>query len=272
MVINYSLWALLAGMTLLALFIVIIPLWRRKHSQGLSRKAANVQIYRERISELEAEHALGRIDAVQMQRQVDDLGRHLLYDVENVQGPVGGAESKPQKKPWWISAALILAVPAVAFGLYWSAGTWRTPTNAPDLPFLAERLEQRLNDYPEDAEAWALLGRARRAMNDVAAAEKAFNRANALMEPPKIEYLVEEAEAATLAANGDLTGHPANLLKQVLEREPKHIEALWLAGLAARQAGDTQSARQLWGRLLLTDIPPEFTETVKNQLSKLPPQ
>ncbi len=265
---NITLWSLLALMLLIALVIVIPPLWRRSGERALSRRATNIRIYRERMAELELERANGRLDATQMKSQADELGRRLLLESE--QDPPADTPNPDRTRPWMMTGVLLLAVPAIALGLYWSAGTWRTPTDAPDLPFLAQRLEQRVAEYPQDSQAWMLLGRARRAMAENAAAAEAFKQANTLAQEPEVAVLLQEVEVSTLAANGDLTGRPRTLLQQVLKREPENIEALWLSGLAARQSGQTSAAREFWQRLLRLEIPAEFAATVRTQLSKLP--
>lgn len=265
---NITLWSLVALMILIALVIIIPPLWRREGDRGLSRRATNIGIYRERVTELEIEHRNGRLDAEQLRSQKEELGRRLLYESEDQ--PAKEHVPASQARPWLVSGLLILCVPAMAFALYWSAGTWRTPAEEPDLPYLVQRLEQRLADYPKDAQAWELLGRAHRAMGENAAAAQAFKQANELAQDPSAALLLQEVEASTMAANGDLTGRPQNLLSQVLIIEPRNVEALWLSGLAARQSGEPAAARKFWKQLLGEDLPPEFAKTVQSQLQRLP--
>lgn len=265
---NITLWSLVALMVLIALVIIIPPLWRREGTRGLSRRATNIGIYRERVAELEAEHRNGRLDAEQLRGQKEELGRRLLHESQS-QSEKDDVRAS-HARPWWISGLLMLCVPVMAFTLYWSAGTWRTPTQEPDLPYLVQRLEQRLAEAPEDAQAWELLGRARRAMGENATAAQAFKQANVLAQEPSAALLLLEVEASTMAANGDLTGRPKNLLSQVLIIEPQNIEALWLSGLAARQSGELSAARKYWKQLLGQELPPEFANTVKSQLQRLP--
>lgn len=267
---NITLWSGLAGMTLIALAVVVIPLWRSARSLRISRRRMNIDIYRERLVELEAEQVSGGLDAEQKQLQVDELGRRLLDEVPPEQ-PDSAPEHKPQKRPLVITLVLVILVPAVAFGLYWNGGSWRTPIDTPDLPYLAKRLEQRVAEYPDDAKAWELLGQARRALNEPADAAQAFHHANALYKPPRTAVLLKEAEALTVAAGGDLTGRPEKLFGQVLAQDPDNVLGLWLSGLAARQSGNMDAARTHWQHLLQLEIPPGFEQAVRQQLAKLPP-
>lgn len=267
---NITLWSGVAGMTLIALALMLIPLWRGARTPRVSRRGTNIDIYRERLAELAAEQSSGRLDAEQMQLQIDELGRRLL-DETQAAPPAAASPNRSQKRPIIVTLVLVLVVPTMALGLYWGAGSWRTPIDVPDLPHLASLLDQRVAEYPDDAKAWELLGRARQALSEPGAAAVAYQRANALSDPPQTGLLLKEAEALIQAAGGDLTGRPQKLLAQALAQAPDNMLALWLAGMAARQSGDMPAARAHWQHLLRLGPPPEFEQVVRQQLAKLPP-
>jgi cytochrome c-type biogenesis protein CcmH len=93
-----------------------------------------------------------------------------------------------------------------------------------------------------------MLGRAYRALERYPEAVQALREADK-RKPNEPEILAEYAEALALQGGRDLGGEPMRLLERALKIDPNHPKALTLAGAAAFEAKDYQSAIAYWGRL-----------------------
>lgn len=112
------------------------------------------------------------------------------------------------------------------------------------------RLERALADNPDQAEGWALLGRAYAGSNRPAEAAKAYAKAVGLA-PGEPDLLVEAAQArADIDPQHRFDAQATVWLDQALKLQPDHQRARWFAGIARRQQGRPAEAAQLWASLL----------------------
>src|SRR5690606_29643534 len=123
-----------------------------------------------------------------------------------------------------------------------------------------DRLAQRLREHPEETVGWHLLGRSYFAVGRLDDALEAYARGLAHGGARDADLLVDYAEALAVAADQDLQGRPRQMLLQALALEPDHPKGLWLAGIAAHDAGDYTEAIAHWERLRPM-MPPEGEET-----------
>jgi len=262
-----ALWAILAAMTLAAVGCVLWPLWRHDNDTGPSRRDENIAIYRERLAELQAERDAGRLDTETFETQRAELDRRLLHEADE---DAARAETESGTRPWLVSAAIVVALPLLAGGLYLSGGSWQLAgDDETRLEYLVQRLQARVNEAESDRNAWALLGRARQARSNYAGAAEAYATANALSEAPDPAMLLREGEARMLAADGRIGAKAAELFERAAESAPNNGKALWYAGMAAQQRGRYERAAGYLQRLLELDLPESFRATVERQLEGL---
>jgi cytochrome c-type biogenesis protein CcmH len=78
------------------------------------------------------------------------------------------------------------------------------------------------------------------------------------------------ADALAMIHEGNMTGRPESLVREALNILPKDPTALWLAGLAAEQAGRNREAYDHWTTLLpLLDQDPQSAMEVRTLLTQL---
>ncbi|MBK1647333.1 c-type cytochrome biogenesis protein CcmI [Rhabdochromatium marinum] len=258
-------WTLAGALMLLAFFVVLVPLLRRRPASaslpGVSQDAVNLSLFRQQMAELDTDLANGKIDSAQHQSAKLELERELLHDIDDA----GAAAAEHATRGRWLLPLLALAVPALALAFYQATGTpqiiprlaasaTQAPVHGstgemPPLDVLAERLAARMEQNPEDIEGWMMLGRTYFAMGQPAPALKALQQAYALA-PDNLDVKLTYAEA--LAANNDnqLEGQPAALISEVLAADPDHINARWLNGMLSFQRGQYTAAIQSWQRVL----------------------
>jgi len=174
-----------------------------------------------------------------------------------------------QKNLGW---AILISVPVLALGLYWKLGAWReldhywmqkqqavlvknALAQIKDPQQLVEQLKQFLQTHSHDAKGWHLLGNLYMHQDNYPGAVQAFAYA-VKNDAEKIEYKVSYAQALFFVNDNKLTDQAQLLLKQVLLKEPNHIDAMNLLAINAYNQHQYQRALNYWEKLVAF-FPPE---------------
>ncbi len=176
-----------------------------------------------------------------------------------------------------IAATIVgAAIPLAAFAIYFLATSWswdparHAQTGAPgDLQQMVAQLQARLENRPDDAEGWKLLGRSATVMGDYVLARDAFGRANEQTQGKDPEALVGFAESLVLNDEREIDGRAAGMFEQALSMEPDNARALWYGGIVAYRRGDLPLARQRWVELQNHDLPPDLRQVVAERLAEI---
>jgi cytochrome c-type biogenesis protein CcmH len=110
-------------------------------------------------------------------------------------------------------------------------------------------LQQRLQENPESAQGWYLLGRMYLMNQNYQSAMNAFDKANSL-EPNKPETMLSYAEASYFYQHQTLDGKALQLLNEVLKTNPENNDAINLLAINAYQHKHYQQAIDYWKTLL----------------------
>lgn len=271
-------WLLATLLALVAAGGLAAPWWWPAFAQRrtLRRRGANVAAYRGRLAELDADAASGVVapDGVEAARA--ELAARLVQDVA---APLPPELVEPPSRA--LLAGMLVALFVFAAAWYALAGTWRTQAlidlartspelaRAQSVDAMVERLRARVADHPDDADAWAWLGRSYRARGNHADAAIAFARASERKGRQDPDLLSEEGEALALAQDRALAGEPAARFAQALALAPEHPQALWYSGLAALQAGDDRGALAHWEKLARLPLPDETRAALEHSLAQL---
>lgn len=183
----------------------------------------------------------------------------------------GGTQAAP------VAAVVLgLAFPAAVLVIYLSVSNydWSAPPapveeaaadGMPDIDDMIRQLENRLENEPDDAEGWLMLGRTYARLQRFEASGRAYRRALALEPGPEAKLGV--AEADILSDRNNLTGDAARLVEEVLAVEPRNPKALFYGGMVAMVQNDIDTFRERW-RLLLTLSPPDDVRAlIESQLA-----
>lgn len=276
-------WLICIALTAIALAFVIPPLWQRNAaSPAHGDKEANIEVYRDQLSELEADRDNGIISPEQYSIERDEIERRLLEDVassssqsENQAVPAGGRR---------FAYALALAIPLLAAGLYFKIGSpdvitastaMPSPQVAPnrsmrsqqDIEANVEALAKRLEQNPTDANGWSMLGRSYLTLEKYKEAAVAFARASAL-KPEDADLLADYAFALGMANGQRLRGQPKELIDKALKLDPENPKALELAGTAAYEAKNYTEAIGHWERLLKKSSDAELTNALTERINR----
>ncbi len=275
-------WIICALMTLLALWFVLPPLFA--HAAGRKSdemRAANVLIYQDQRQELETDLRNGLIGEQDQEKEKQELERRLLADTETAKraSPPSPATSPATRK---VAYAVAAAIPIVAIAFYLVRGNPKAlnPETAPSTQAAAEtqsgemtpqqieanvgKLAKRLEDNPNDAQGWVMLGRSYTMMERYADAATAYGRATAL-NGSDANLWTDYAEALALSNGQRLEGKPMEAINRALQIDPNNEKALALAGEAAYQAADYKKAIEYWQKLRAGS---ETQKAVSDQLAK----
>jgi cytochrome c-type biogenesis protein CcmH len=250
-------WAIGGALAALALLLVLRPLFARRGGARVSRKSANIAIYRDQQRELDADLAAGKIAQADHARARTELDSRLLEDVDAAQ------DAAPRRGGRGVAVLVGVAVPACALAIYLFIGSPRAvdPRAGPDavsaaqMEAMVERLAARLRENAEDADGWKMLGRSYAVLQRFPEAVDAYAKA-AVRAPRDAQLLADFADALAMARGQSLQGEPEKLVQRALEIDPNHLKALALAGTAAFERKEFKLAADYWQRMLPL-VPPD---------------
>jgi len=262
-------WLICAGLVAIALAFVLPPLLERTPEEpgGDDKREANLAIYRDQLSELEADLRNGIVSREQYQQDRDEIERRLLDDVP-------GTDRVTKKKPKQVASrtpayAIALGIPVIAVALYLIVGKSAalsgvaTASQAPptsgaqaggamsqqqieaNVAALAKRMEQN----PGDTEGWLMLARSYVGLEKFRDASNAYAKAAAL-KPNDADLLANYAFALAMTNGRQLKGEPYELVKKALRIDPQNASALDLAATAEFQVKNYDLAIDYWQKLL----------------------
>jgi len=105
-------WLICAGLVAIALAFVLPTLFERAPSANENDKElANLEVYRDQLSELDADLANGLVSQEQYQQDRDEIERRLLEDVTDPSGAANEKESKPIAAGRGAAYAVSLGIP-----------------------------------------------------------------------------------------------------------------------------------------------------------------
>jgi cytochrome c-type biogenesis protein CcmH len=244
------LWIGFAGLTGAALIAVLYPLLRRG-TVALDPLDADLSVYRDQLSEIEAEGRRGHISEAEVAGARAEVGRRLLRRAER-----SGGESiadDAQAAGGGYTVPLVCAfVSLFSIAVYLAAGSPHLPgrpfnataaVSAAKTPVveLIARVEQRLREAPEDGRGWDVIAPVYMRLQRYADAAHAYAEANRRL-GESLKRLLGFAEARLLAQDGLVGEDVRRAAERILELEPGRREArVWLA-LAKEQDGDLRGA------------------------------
>src|ERR1044072_1974862 len=284
-------WLICAGLVAIALAFILPTLLQvgAQDSAEADSAEANLDVYRDQLSELETDQANGIISPEQYQQDRDEIERRLLDDVSSnaASQPTSKQATKPDAKKSAVDRgpvyALAAGIPLVAIALFLILGKFVTnssisgtpATVSPEGPMTQQGIEanvaklaQRLEQNPNDAEGWTMLARSYLNLEKYSEASKAYERATAL-KTDDADLLTEYAFVLAMTNNRQLAGQPRELVAKALQIEPENAKALELAGSAECQAKNYTTAIEYWQKVLAKSPPnSELARTVTARINE----
>ncbi len=245
---------ILAACLVVVVLLLLLPTLTKNHYSA-DRREINVAIARAQLADLAQKQSDGELAqeefAREKQRLETDLAQALSGDQERTRETSG-------RWAMWPMAAF---VPVLAGAVYLQVGTPDAidPANrvaetvqaqqTPDMREVVSRIEARLQEDPEDATGWFMLGRAHMTLGEFGDAVPAIRRAHELT-GDNPEIMVRLADAIAMSQGGSMAGEPEPLLVKALAMQPDNLQGLWLLGIAQNERADYAAAITTWEKLL----------------------
>lgn len=204
----------------------------------------------------------------------------LVPLLRNEPGEGKGKAPLPRSVPLAVVLMVVLPLAATAFYGSTSNFPWDNPgllgaapgSHAQDggsMDEVVTQLEARLQANPGDLEGWRMLGRSYLVSNRFDQAVSAYEKASALTGGKNPEIELDLAEALVLTEKPAAQEKARGIIEAALAADESNQKALWYSGVMAARAGDSETAKARFSKLLETDPPPQIREILVAQLEQL---
>ena len=250
----------IALLILLALLFFVPALLKPKSLAADTFDQQNIQIAKERLAELKDELTKGVIEQQGYDQAREELEKNLAMDL-SVSQAAEQTEAQPAKG---LAIALVVAVPLLAVLIYSQLGRYdsidgslqeqqqmvSSEDGAPKMSIeeAISKLEQRLQQEPNNPEGWFMLARTYAAMNQYARAIPAYEKTIELV-PDNADLLLSYADALAMNEGGRMSGKARPVIEKAVQIAPDHLQGLWMAGMLSNELGEYKQALVHWYRL-----------------------
>ena len=268
------LWLLFSVLTAGTLAAILRPLMRP--AAAPARAADGVlAVYRDQLSEIEAEASRGMLGATEAEAARIEISRRLLAAADS-QPPTTATTAAPRIASGLARRlGLVIAglTPIVTLGLYLAYGSpgypgqphaermqealAREKQHMGQVGDLVAKVEERLRAAPDDGRGWEVIAPVYFKLGRYRDAANAFTRALKLLgeSSPRLAGL---AESLVFGADGIVTEEARSAYARILQLEPQRLEPRFWLAVAKEQDGNLSGAKTDFEALLAqapADVP-----------------
>ena len=284
-------WLIAVVLCLAAASFVLIPLFRHRATDDgqADRSQLNVELYRERLAELEKNQLEGEITSEQFASLKLELEQNLLSetamqdegDPETAVGDSMSVGLGNKISRLVLAAALLVPLFAVTaysdFGLSWGAindlelaSEFKTasPHDNDGMRGSVLRLAKRLENQPENHDGWFLLGQSYMNLGEF---EKSAGAYQHLLEkfPEDAGLSGYYAEALFLADDRKMTARVSKAIDAAYSLNPQNVAMLEIKAMNAFRAGELGVAVTLFEKALATGVEGERAGLIQQAIARL---
>ena len=258
-------WLICAALLVVAVLFVALPLWRgRSVNNAVERNAANLQILRDQLAELDTDLKNGLLAPELHEQGKRELESRVLEEVAGAGQTAAPAGASPFRA---LAIGLSAMLAFLSIGVYLAVGTPDAflPANphagVSDMGGVARTdnaistLEQKVQADPADATSLVMLARSYMEAERYAESARAYAELVKLV-PSEAWVWADYADAAAMAQGQTLRGKPTEYINNALALDPNNMKSLALAGSAAMERGDFAVAIRHWEKLRV-QLPPD---------------
>ena len=300
----WVLWLICALLIIVAIALLIRPLFKTYSDSELAesqekanqRKELNIELYEQKKVQIEQDFVNGLLDEEGRIQAQNEIEHSLIQDAEGSASAELTQLSKSSAKK--LSIAFLIIIPVFSVITYLSimpenfeqvvlsetstqstaqAHAGKNQNQVPDIATMVTSLEKKLQDNPENAQGWNMLGRSYVVMKRYADAATAYEKALALVKQNKAQQAMPELEINYIEAlmqTGEKDGYQKarTLLGEMLAANPDNGDALWFMGFLDYDAGEKELAVERWTHLLtLLPANGEQAQIVTTYLNQIQP-
>ena len=204
----------------------------------------------------------------------------LVPLLRNVPGEGKDKASLPRSVP--LAVVLMVGLPLAATAFYGATSNfpWNNQgllgpgggghaQDGGSMDEVVAQLKERLAKNPGDLEGWRMLGRSYLVSSRFDEAVSAYEKASALTGAKNADIELDLAEALVLTDKPENQERAKGIIDAALAANDSNQKALWYSGLMASRAGDTETAKARFTKLLESNPPPQIREILVAQLAEL---
>ena len=293
-----------ALLVIIAIALLIKPLFKTYSDSELAesqkkvnqRKELNIELYEQKKIQIEQDFANGLLDEEGRIQAQNEIEHSLIQDAEGSAVTELTQLSKSSAKK--LTIAFLIIIPVFSAITYLSIMpenfeqvVFQEPSSrssaqphasgsqkqVPDIASMVTSLEKKLQDNPDNAQGWNMLGRSYVVMKRYPDAAAAYEKALALVKQNKAEPMPEleinYAEVLMQTGKKEAYQKARTLLDEMLAANPDNGDALWFMGFLDYEAGNKALAVEHWTHLLsLLPANGEQAQVVMNYLKQIDPQ
>jgi cytochrome c-type biogenesis protein CcmH len=258
-------WLIAGSMLTLALVVIITVLL--KNSDKNSNEEFPSDIYKQQLDELETDIENGLLSETEVESAKKELQLSILNQDNTIEKQMSENTSPTKSKiPKVTAVILMMLLPLFAVELYQSLGrpelieqkelleefhnAQTEEEKATAIEKMLVRMEQRLESTPDDADGWLMLANSYTSLERYPQALIAVENLYRL-KSDDASVMLRYADILSMVNNGKFEGKPTDLINEAIKLEPTNNSGLWLAGLAAIQRGEIQTAIDYWESLVI---------------------
>jgi cytochrome c-type biogenesis protein CcmH len=201
--------------------------------------------------------------------------------VRRVPSTAKGAPAAPRSTAALFATVVLLPLAAAALYSRISNFPWDSPIaaaavpaghgegGAGDMKEITAQLEARLAANPSDVEGWQMLGRTYLVTGDAVKAAAAYQKAIDLAGGNDAALKLDLAEALILTEDPAVQDQAKQIVDAAVTADSGNGKALWYSGVIANRAGDTETAKARWSKMLELSPPEEIRQIVVAQFPEL---
>lgn len=171
-------------------------------------------------------------------------------------------------------AAVVVFTVALSAGLYNYVGSPNVPSagaqsgEPANMDAALASLRERLKSNPDDINGWKMLARSQMTLQRFDEAVTSYEHVMDLEDGENAQTLVDLALAILSRDGSAIEGRTAALLESALALDPNNPAALFYAGVASANRGDTDMAATRWEILLGLNPPPEIRSILEQRVAE----
>ncbi len=257
-----TIWILLTGLFLLALAMILVPLFRYRGEDSQPQNK-NIAVYKAQLQELEADQSNGVLSATEAASARLEIERRLLKIADNSNRKTKAQNSKTSSS-LMVGAAVIILLLSVGF--YLKIGMPAMPdfilkdqdhsiakraekiVGSQDMVREVADIKAHLISSPDDIKAIRALGQYQSELRNKAEAAQAYQRWYELA-PDNIDAAVVYAESLIMLSEGRVGPAAVLVLNRARSIQPQNPGARHYLALAQYQQGNISQALASWKSL-----------------------
>lgn len=252
-----TLWIIFAGLTALALSVLLWPL-RKRDSAVAGRSAYDASVYRDQLKEVESDFDRGLIGEREAKAAKLEISRRLLAAADSDEELAAAGPPAPSSR--WVVLAGLACVPALSVGLYLVFGSpqlpdqphaarMETPAGGDSIDVLIAKVEARLQANPQDGRGWDVLAPVYLKSRRYQDAADAYSRSIKLL-GENAGRLSGYGEALVMANNGIVSETARKVYERALTLDDALLKPRFWLAMAKEQDGKFGEAAAAWQDML----------------------